>query len=195
LCTSRFDTLHAALVGDHLPANRAVRFSTRDSTIVAIAQQSGLSAELRGMALGVATIVARAVADTTLEATSQVTVSGCESPPPLVTIKAITVAGTATRVDTASVTGRIDVHFAVHLMPPNTVARLRIGAGAAPMLDCQAFDAATQTGVCTLDTAAKDDRGALLYANGPQPVSVLMVLPNGLIIAATQRILVFNNTS
>jgi hypothetical protein len=63
------------------------------------------------------------------------------------------------------------------------------------MLDCPPFDSNGRTGTCTLDTAAKDARGALLYANGPQPVSARLVRPDGVVVASTQRILIFNNRS
>jgi hypothetical protein len=189
----KFDTLSAQLIGDRLPANRAIFFTTRDSAIARITQQFGLSAELKGMSHGLATVVGRAVADTLLADSSQVTVGTCESPPPTVSITAITVSGTTTRVDTANVSGRIDIRFAVDQMPSNTVPRLRVGAGAGPMLDCPPLASGARTGVCTLDTAAKDGQGALRYANGPQAVSVRMVRPDGVIVALTQRILVFNN--
>lgn len=131
-------------------------------------------------------VVARAVADSMLRASSQLTVLQCESPPPTIAIISITLSGTSTRVDTGNVTGRIDIHFAVDLMPANTVPRLRVGGGSGLMLDCPPIDAATQTGVCTLDTAVKDGEGALIHANGPQPVSVRMVRPDGTTIASEE---------
>lgn len=186
LCLDTIETVSAELLGDSLPANRAVHFATLDSTVVAIFQQSGRAAEFMGVSSGVAVVVARAVADSMLRASSQVTVLQCESPPPTIAIISITLSGTSTRVDTANVTGRIDIHFAVDLMPADTVPRLRVGGGSGPMHDCPPIDAATQTGVCTLDSAANDGRGALIHANGPQPVSVRMVRPDGTTIASEE---------
>jgi len=191
LCTGQESEITAQVLGGSDSSDRSVTFATADPAVVAIRERSPDAVTVAGVGSGETLLVATAAADPAVADTAHVTVGFCTSPTPAITINAITVAGTSTPVDSQNVTGRIDVHHEFDAAPAGSTVRIVIGAS--PRIECPPIVPPRGSGICPVDTAAKDAQGAAVHSNGEQSLTMLMVRPDGVIVASNQRTVVLAN--
>jgi hypothetical protein len=138
LCPGDLATLDAVVSGDPTQTQRAVHFTTRDSGVVSVREQYGLQALLEGRGFGTTAVYASAVAEPGVVDSASVTVTGCTTPTPVVSILGMTVSGTGTPIDTSDVSGAVDVRLSVSDVTVPAIAQLRIGTDS--LIDCGAVE-------------------------------------------------------
>jgi hypothetical protein len=191
LCPGDLATLDAVVSGDPTQTQRAVHFTTRDSGVVSVREQYGLQALLEGRGFGTTAVYASAVAEPGVVDSASVTVTGCTTPTPVVSILGMTVSGTGTPIDTSDVSGAVDVRLSVSDVTVPAIAQLRIGTDA--LIDCGAVESNPDEITCLFDTDARDAGGNALFPDGAYRISARIIRPDGIIIAETQRTLVLAN--